>query len=174
MTKQKQTEKQPQTHKPGKSKRKARLWNMTAVVGTVAIIAGVAIWIPNIKKAGATEVVVYKSPTCGCCSKWVDHLREEGFHVTTHNRTDMNTIKAENGITKKLASCHTSLVEGYVIEGHVPARDIKRLLEEKPAVAGLAVPGMPMGSPGMEGAYEDPYVVISFQQKGKTRVFSRY
>ena len=174
MAKQKHTEKQPQPNKGHKGKRRSRLWNMTAIVGTVAILAGVAIWVPTIKKAGATEVVVYKSPTCGCCSKWVDHLRDEGFHVITHNRKDMNTIKAENGVTRKLASCHTSLVEGYVIEGHVPARDIKRLLEEKPAIAGLAVPGMPMGSPGMEGANEDPYDVLTFERKGQTKVFSRH
>ena len=160
--------------KAPKGKGRARLWNMTAIIGTVAILAGVAIWPPSLKKARAAEIVVYKSPTCGCCRDWVDHLRDEGFRVTAHDRKDMSAIKAQNGITRKLASCHTALVEGYVVEGHVPARDIKRLLEEKPAVAGLAVPGMPMGSPGMEGAYEDPYDVLTFDKNGRTRVFSSY
>lgn len=174
MTKRNKPGEKTEAPKTQKGKSRARLWNMAAIAGTVAILAGVAIWVPTIKKAEAAEIVVYKSPTCGCCRAWVDHLRDEGFNVTTHDRKDMKTIKAENGITRKLGSCHTALVEGYVVEGHVPANDIKRLLDEKPAVAGLAVPGMPMGSPGMEGAYEDPYDVLTFDKNGRTKVFSSY
>ena len=122
----------------------------------------------------AGDVMVYKDPYCGCCSAWIDHMKANGFEVEFENRNDMNDIKQSNGITRELASCHTAIVDGYVIEGHVPAADIKRLLEEKPAVAGLAVPGMPMGSPGMEGPTKQPYNVVSFGKDGKTAVYSRH
>ena len=123
--------------------------------------------------ASAPEVQVYKSPTCGCCDKWVEHLRAAGFTVQAHDVADMSKIKRENGITAEIASCHTAFVGGYVIEGHVPASDIRRLLAERPKVAGLAVPGMPIGSPGMEGPGAKPYEVLSFGAQG-TRVFSKH
>jgi len=119
------------------------------------------------------EVTVYKSPTCGCCSKWVDHMTASGFKVTAHDTSDMQSVKNRLGVPDAMASCHTSVVNGYVIEGHVPAADIQRLLRDKPKVAGLAVPGMVTGSPGMEGARSDPYNVIAFGE-GKTSVFSRH
>lgn len=122
----------------------------------------------------AAEVVIYKSPTCGCCNAWVDHLRDNGFSVETHDRSDMHAIKTELGVPYTLQSCHTALVNGYVIEGHVPADDIKRLLQEKPDVEGLTAPGMPMGSPGMEGPRKDPYDVLTFQRGGKTSVYNSY
>ena len=112
--------------------------------------------------AHGAEITVYKSPTCGCCTKWVDHLRASGFNVTAHDTADMASVKAKLGVPDGMASCHTAVVSGYVIEGHVPAADIQRLLEEKPKVAGLAVPGMPMGSPGMEGSRTDKYEVLTF------------
>ncbi|MFQ5581574.1 MAG: DUF411 domain-containing protein [Mariprofundaceae bacterium] len=124
-----------------------------------------------------TEVVMYKSPSCDCCSGWAEHLRREGFSVTEKKRDDMDVIKAANGVTDKLASCHTAIVDGYVIEGHVPASDIRRLLQEKPAnVVGLTAPGMPMKSPGMQPAGLPPraYDVFAFDKKGNVKVFSKY
>ena len=122
----------------------------------------------------APVVTVYKSPTCGCCNDWVDHLKENGFEVKTHDSNNMGGIKQRLGVTPQLASCHTAMVDGYVIEGHVPARDIKRLLEQRPKVTGLTVPGMPMGSPGMEGHRVDKYDVLTFDKAKNTEVFSRY
>lgn len=126
------------------------------------------------KEAGADAVVVYKSPTCGCCTLWIDHLRANGFDVTEHDVDDVRPIKERLGLPHGLGSCHTAEVGGYVIEGHVPAADIRRLLKERPAVAGLAVPGMPMGSPGMEGAYSEPYDVLAFGRDGKTQVYAQH
>lgn len=121
------------------------------------------------------EVVVYKSPTCGCCKKWISHLEQNGFKVTAKDMQDVTPVKIKNGLTPPLASCHTALVDGYVIEGHVPAGDIKRLLKERPAVIGLSVPGMPVGSPGMEqGSRKDRYNVVTFNNKGETSIFSSY
>jgi hypothetical protein len=124
--------------------------------------------------AVAAEVTVYKTPSCGCCTAWADHLKAHGFEVKLKDFNDLTRIKQGHGITRELASCHTAVVDGYVIEGHVPATDIKRLLETRPAVAGLAVPGMPMGSPGMEGPVSDRYDVLSFDKSGKIEVFSRH
>ncbi len=124
--------------------------------------------------ASAAEVIVYKSPTCGCCSQWVDHLRANGFDVKTREVPDVTPYKTRHGVPSELASCHTALVEGYVIEGHVPARDIKRLLSERPKVTGLAVPGMPLGSPGMESDTKQAYNVIAFDKAGNKAVYARY
>ncbi len=126
------------------------------------------------RPADAGDVIVYKSPTCGCCSEWVKHLKENGFSVKTEDLHNVNPIKAELGVPNQLRSCHTAKVGDYVIEGHVPAKDISRLLKEKPQVSGLAVPGMPMGSPGMEGPRKDPYDVLTFQMNGKTSVYTSY
>jgi len=126
------------------------------------------------KLADLESITVYKSPTCGCCSQWVRHLQDNGFEVEAINRKDMNSIKSEAEIPRQLASCHTAIIGDYVVEGHVPAADIKRLLKEQPDVAGLAVPGMPMGSPGMEGHRQDSYEVLTFTKTGDTTVFSRY
>ncbi len=119
-------------------------------------------------------ITVYKSPTCDCCSKWVRHLQDNGFRVEAINRKNMNSVKSEAAIPRPLASCHTAIIDGYVIEGHVPAADIRRLLKERPDVAGLTVPGMPMGSPGMEGHRKDNYKVLTFTRTGETSVFSQY
>ena len=123
--------------------------------------------------AAPVEVVVYKSPTCGCCSKWVDHMTASGFKVIAHDTSDMQAVKKKLGVPDAMASCHTAVVNGYVIEGHVPAADIQRLLRDKPKVAGLAVPGMVMGSPGMEGSRSDPYSVVTFGA-GTSAVFARH
>lgn len=113
--------------------------------------------------AHAQEITVYKTPSCGCCTKWVDHLAENGFEVTVQSLDDLSPVKSRLGVPQELQSCHTAEIDGYVIEGHVPAGDIERLLEERPDATGIAVPGMPVGSPGMEyGARKDPYDVILF------------
>jgi len=123
----------------------------------------------------AQSIHVYKSPTCGCCDDWIDHLEENGFDVEATNSNNMGKIKAEAGLIPGLGSCHTAYVDDYVIEGHVPADDIKRLLSEAPNATGLSVPGMPAGSPGMEmGGRKDPYQVIMFNEQGQTRVFAEY
>ncbi len=122
------------------------------------------------------EVVMYKSPTCSCCSGWADHLRSSGFTVIEKKSNDMASIKKQYGVPKKLASCHTAIVDGYIIEGHVPAADVKRLLKERPKVAGLTAPGMPMKSPGMQAVGQKPrgYDVLTFDKDGKTTVFHSY
>jgi hypothetical protein len=117
-------------------------------------------------------VTAYKSPTCGCCAKWVEHLRKAGFDVTVKDVPNVGEVKLANGVPPELASCHTALVGGYVIEGHVPADLVQRLLREKPAITGIAVPGMPMGSPGMEGSYADRYNIVAFEKGGKQRVYA--
>ena len=122
----------------------------------------------------AREVTVYKSPTCGCCTLWADHMREAGFEVREIDRTEMIPVKKELGVPLELASCHTAIVDGYVLEGHVPAGDVARLLSERPSVGGLAVPGMPMGSPGMEGPRKDDYRVITFGGEGGQRVWAEH
>jgi len=123
--------------------------------------------------AAAATVEVYKSSTCKCCAKWVDHMRANGFTVNT-NDVGNKEARERAGISTALGSCHTALVDGYAIEGHVPAQDIKRLLKERPRAIGLAVPGMPHGSPGMEGARSEPYNVLLIDKQGSTTVFSRH
>jgi hypothetical protein len=126
--------------------------------------------------AGPAPITVYKSSTCECCAKWVDHLRASGFAPTVHDEEGMDHIKDRLGVPKALRSCHTAMTDKYVIEGHVPASDIHRLLAERPKVAGLAAPGMPSQSPGMAppGAKPQGYDVLAFQTDGTTRTFARY
>ncbi|MGQ0714499.1 MAG: DUF411 domain-containing protein [Gemmatimonadaceae bacterium] len=121
-------------------------------------------------------ITVYKTAQCGCCRSWVDHLRKHGFEVTAHDVEDVAAIKTKLGVPAELNSCHTAVTGAYVVEGHVPAADIQRLLAQKPKVAGLAVPGMPMGSPGMEmpGMKADKYDVIAFSKDGKRSVFASH
>lgn len=123
-----------------------------------------------------TAITVYKDPSCGCCENWVKHLRASGFAPEVHDRTDMNALKDSLGVPAALRSCHTGVSGRYVIEGHVPAADIKQLLASRPAkTIGLAVPGMPAGSPGMEmGGRVDRYDVIAFAPGGATRVFAKH
>lgn len=125
--------------------------------------------------SGAPVVTVWKSPSCGCCGEWVEHLQQAGFAVNVIDEPAMAAVKARHRITPALQSCHTAEVAGYVIEGHVPAPDIRRLLAEHPPVRGLAVPAMPVGSPGMEmGERFDPFEVLAFDDDGTTRVFARH
>jgi hypothetical protein len=121
------------------------------------------------------EMTVYRSPTCGCCGKWLEHAKQSGFKINDVISEDMETIKARFGVPEKLASCHTAVVDGRVIEGHVPAADIQKLLQGTSKIAGIAAPGMPMGSPGMEmGGQQDPYKVVSFDKEGKFEVFAEH
>jgi hypothetical protein len=121
-----------------------------------------------------TKVKIYKSPTCGCCSKWAQHLSAAGFEVDAENVADVNHYKLGYGVPVGLYSCHTAVVEGYVIEGHVPVSDIIMLLDEKPAIDGIAVPGMPMGSPGMESPNPEAYEVFTFKDKQVGAVFATH
>jgi len=123
-------------------------------------------------KRPAPSVTVYKSATCGCCSKWVDHMRANGFDVTATNVEDMAAVKQKYGVPDKAGSCHTSLVGGYVIEGHVPADVVKRLLAEKPKLVGLATPGMPASAPGMDIPGQ-PYTIVGFDKAGQLTVYER-
>lgn len=122
----------------------------------------------------AAEITVYKSPTCGCCKEWVKHLQANGFKVTAKDVPDVTPYKEVNGVPPTLGACHTARVNGYTIEGHVPAADIQRLLKERPKVRGLAVPGMPTGSPGMEGAYKERYETLAFDKDGRSTVYARH
>jgi hypothetical protein len=121
------------------------------------------------------DIVVNRSPTCSCCGKWVEHLKQNNFNVKDIVSDDVQAIKDKYGVTQELASCHTALVNGYVVEGHVPAQDIRTLLKNKPDIVGITVPGMPSGTPGMEmGSKKDAYQVISFDTKNQHQVFNSY
>jgi hypothetical protein len=121
-----------------------------------------------------TKVVMYQNPACGCCSKWAAHMESNGFTVEIHKTEQLNRIKEREGITPETAGCHTSLVDGYLVEGHVPASEVARLLSERPDVKGITVAGMPMGAPGMEGGRKDRYDVLTIDDEGKTAVFASY
>jgi hypothetical protein len=147
-------------------------------LGAAALAIGIGIggwWAAGGPTAKAGEVTIYKSPWCGCCGAWAEHLEQSGFAVRIVEREDLEPIKERYGVPGELGSCHTALVEGYTIEGHVPAADIRRLLAERPAAKGLAVPGMPLGSPGMEsGGQRERYQVILFTEDGGQTVFARH
>lgn len=121
-------------------------------------------------------ITVHRTADCGCCTAWEDHLKASGFAVTDVVSDNLAELKTSHGITEELESCHTALVEGYVIEGHVPASAVQRLLKERPAINGLSAPGMPMGSPGMDedGITPEPYVVVAIHGNGTTSVFERH
>jgi hypothetical protein len=120
------------------------------------------------------SVTVYKTATCGCCSKWVDHLRAQGFDVKALDVDNIASVKATYGVPQELGSCHTALVGGYVVEGHVPGDVVSRMLRERPKIVGLAVPGMPVGSPGMEvPGRSESYSILSFDKTGKSAVYDR-
>ncbi|MEJ5989079.1 DUF411 domain-containing protein [Ramlibacter sp. PS3R-8] len=127
--------------------------------------------------AKALQVEVWKDPECGCCKDWVAHLEANGFKVKV-NDTGNNAVRVRLGIDKKHGSCHTAIVGGYALEGHVPAREVKRLLSERPAAVGLAVPGMPVGSPGMDGAVyggrKDSFDVLLLAKDGTSKIYQRY
>ena len=150
------------------NRNKTVLWTVLSAV----LAAGLLMLGFQPRASQAESLVVYKSPTCGCCKKWVQHMRDAGFSVEVHEQYNVTPKKDEYGVPRRLRSCHTARIGGYVVEGHVPADVVKQLLEEKPAIAGVAVPGMPMGSPGMEGFRKDPYDVISFTGTGRTGIYA--
>jgi hypothetical protein len=127
---------------------------------------------PSNTAAKKPTITVYKDPSCGCCKKWIEHLVKNGYRVDAKDTPNMTEIKHTLGVPDGLTACHTAVVNGYLIEGHVPASDIDRLLAQKPRIAGLAVPGMPAGSPGMEGMGTQRYQVLTFDKSGKTTVFA--
>lgn len=143
-----------------------------AVVG----VTGRRLWAELPGGMSPTPITIYKSSTCGCCTKWVDHIRANGFAPVVHDDEGMEALKDELGVPPGVRSCHTGIVEKYLIEGHVPASDIRRLLAERPKIAGLAVPGMPSLTPGMAPPGEKPrdYEVLSFQLDGSTKLFARH
>lgn len=152
----------------------------SAVAGTAAAPAAAA----PAPDTGATnasggmsplQMTVYKSPTCSCCKGWSEYMSEEGFAVKTVDTDDVDAVKSEHGLTDgSLKSCHTAIIGGYVIEGHVPAADVKRLLAERPDITGLSAPGMPMMSPGMSSRVPKDYDVIAFDAAGNTTVWASY
>jgi hypothetical protein len=131
-------------------------------------IVALALVMPSVSAFAQTPaILVHKDPNCGCCSGWVRHLKEAGFAVTVEETTDLQPVRKRLGVPADLAACHTAEVDGYVLEGHVPAAAVRRLLEKRPTAIGLAVPGMPAGSPGMEGGVPQPYDVVLFGAKGR-------
>lgn len=145
---------------------------LTAIAGGLAAGGAALLARSSIAWAEAAGgVTVWKSPSCGCCGAWVDHMRRAGFTVTVHDVDDVDPVKARLGVPERLHSCHTAEVGGYVLEGHVPADSVARLLRERPAARGLAVPGMPQGAPGMETGVKDPYQVVLFGAPDGMRVF---
>lgn len=148
----------------------ARLAFPVAALAATLALAGAAA--SDAPPPGAPPVVtVYKSPTCGCCSKWVDYLKANGFDVKSVDLEDLTEIKAASGVPGAVQTCHTAVVAGYVVEGHVPVDALRKLLAEKPKVAGIGVPGMPIGSPGMDGAPAQHYDVVAWDKAGKMSVY---
>ena len=171
-------ERKPKTAKNRKTEPRGESRKSLFVAVFCIVVAIGGVWWASTENDSANaapgEVIVYKSPSCGCCAKWVDHMRDAGFEVKVNNTSDVYPIKQEYGLPRGMGSCHTAIVDGYVIEGHVPANDVKKLLAEKPNARGLSVPGMPIGSPGMEqGNYKERYEVIIFGPEG-SKVFARH
>ncbi len=149
---------------------------MKRIISFAVVVVGLAIAAVVTSTQAPTAISVVRDPGCGCCLNWVAHLERAGFKATVTESADMDTVKDGKGVPKAARSCHTATVGGYVIEGHVPAADIQRLLKERPNVAGLAVPGMPVGSPGMESSSGrvQPYDVLTFDKAGRTTVFASH
>ena len=145
-------------------------------LGTILwMLAGCADGVPQ-GAPGATSLIVHKTPTCGCCGDWVEHMEQAGFDVTVYEVNDLSPIKEAVGLPFGLGSCHTAEIGGYFVEGHVPAADVKRLLAERPEARGLTVPGMPLGSPGMEvpSGRQDAYDVLLVHPDGSTNVYASH
>lgn len=152
---------------------KTRVWDRRHVVLGFIGAGALAAFVPSARADALPHAVVFRDPSCGCCHEWVEHLRANGFEAAVRDTPRMAAVKAQLGVPRSLASCHTAEIGGYVIEGHVPADAIKRLLADKPAARGLAVPGMPIGSPGMEGGTPETYDVILFGD-GIERSYGRF
>lgn len=156
-----------------------RMTKRSLLVGAAIVAAAIAgpMLVTADQRGGQAlpTITVYKDAGCGCCSLWVQHLEREGFRVTATNTSDMAAVRARHGVPAHLQSCHTAVVDGYVVEGHVPADDVKKLLTSRPKVKGIAVPGMPLGSPGMEqGNVKHQYSVLTFDDAGRTTVFTMH
>ncbi len=160
--------------KANKQGKKAWPLGKMGVIFIVAVVLVAAMTAFVQRKSAVADIVVYKSPTCGCCRKWVEHLEDNGFSVAVYNRNDMSQIKETMGIPRDMEACHTAKIGNYVIEGHVPADAIARLVWEQPEIKGLAVPGMPMGSPGMEGQISENYDVLAMQKDGQSTIYESY
>ena len=142
---------------------------------SLALIASLVLFAKSSRSQSTGPLIsVFKTPTCSCCGKWVEHLKANGFTVKVQEVNNTAAYEKQYRVPPGMESCHTAVVNGYAIEGHVPATEIKRLLNEKPKLVGLAVPGMPLGSPGMEGARNDAYSVFGFDERGHTAVYARY
>ena len=147
----------------------------TAAARTAAADSGAVTLASAGSVAPLPTMTVYKSPSCGCCKGWVEHAERAGFTVAVRDTADVSPVKRAYGVDPKLYSCHTTVVGGYVVEGHVPLEDVKRMLAERPRIAGIAAPGMPVGSPGMEqGTQKDPFDVIAFTKDGATSVYAKH
>jgi hypothetical protein len=145
---------------------KRRLFIQAAIGASVAM--------PLLATAAVPVIEIFKTESCGCCGAWVEHLQANGFVTRVVNVDNPSDYRERGGIPNELGSCHTGIVQGYAIEGHVPASDIKRLLATRPKARGLAVPGMPLGSPGMEGPRKDPFDVLLVDAKGRSSIFKHY
>lgn len=152
-----------------------------AILGSIAVTLAACSRDPVAAQASATSapganaMTVYKDAGCGCCDVWVEHLQAAGFTVEAHESSDMRTVKERAGVPLELRSCHTGEIAGYFVEGHVPAADLQRLLRERPDARGLAVPGMPLGSPGMEvEGHSDPYDVLLVARDGSSTVYAHH
>jgi hypothetical protein len=145
------------------------------LAAAMALGWGATVWASAQARPAKPQLTVYKSSTCGCCSNWVEHMKSNGFDVKAIDVDDIDKVKQERGVPAAAASCHTAMVNGYIVEGHVPADAVLKMLREKPAIAGIAVPGMPVGSPGMEmpNGQKDSYAIVSFDKNGKTAVYER-
>ena len=151
----------------------SRLNRRAWMMGAAGVVVSVAT--PVRAQTGPRQITIYKTPWCGCCDGWVSHMREAGFTAQVRVVQDLASIRAEHGVPDRLASCHTGVIGGYAIEGHVPASDVARLLRERPAGArALSAPGMPAGSPGMEHAGHEPYVTWVIGADGQAEVFGRH
>lgn len=159
---------------PQVSRRALLLIGLAAVCGAGVAVAAL-LWDQRHPQATGPLVTVYKHPECRCCGKWIEHLQDHGFAVQARFELKQSERQTSLGVPTELRACHTAVVAGYVVEGHVPAEDVKRLLRERPKARGIAVPGMPIGSPGMEqGDRIDPYDVLLFDEKGTTTTFAHH
>lgn len=158
----------------------SRNMRITLIAAVLVVLTAGAVWAftasasESAPAADAPVMTVYKSPTCGCCSQWIDHVREGGVaaQVEEVEWEELDRLFSEHGVARQLQSCHLGMVDGYMVIGHVPADVIQRMLRERPEIAGITVPGMPIGSPGMEqGDRKDPYNVIAFTRSGETYVY---
>jgi hypothetical protein len=158
---------------PKKFMHRKTVYISTAFITVMALLSFM-LW-PTLKTAAGPQVVVYKSPTCGCCTTWVSYLRNNGFNVSQIDTQNIKAVKLNKGVPQRLESCHTAIIDGYIVEGHVPVNAIRRMLKEKPAIKGIGVPGMPIGSPGMEqGTTKEPYDVLAILPDGSTTIYESY